>query len=79
MTPLAGFAIGIGVTFVAVVWLTTMVYQCPNCHYSNDWDHVASVTAEAPYCPYCGTHTDVDGTKFERLGRRLRFNKGDSE
>ncbi|MCU4801326.1 hypothetical protein OB920_13175 [Halobacteria archaeon HArc-gm2] len=76
---ITGLAIGIGVTVVAVVWLTKTIYQCPECHYSNDWDHVTSVTAEAPYCPYCGEHTEVDGTKFERLGRRLRFSKGEED
>lgn len=49
---------------VVASYFRTELFRCPECGMRNDYDHIAKIDDEAPYCPYCGTHTDYVGTKW---------------
>lgn len=56
---------------VAVVYLRSRLWQCPDCGIGNgaditlDYEHIAETTDAEPYCPYCGTQTEAAGRRYE--------------
>lgn len=59
------------VGFIAVTYLRQRLYKCPECLHQSDYDHIAEVNEEAPYCPYCGTKTVNVGRKYQAWAYRL--------
>jgi len=58
------------------VYFVTRVYKCPKCLRRSDHDHIAEVTAESPYCPYCGTQTVYVGRKYDLWLHRFGLDSG---
>ena len=58
---------------IGAMYLKQRLYKCPECLHRSDYDHIAEVTGEAPYCPYCGTKTVNIGQKYQAWAHRLGF------
>jgi len=65
----------VGITALFGLWsflyLRQKLYRCPECSFRADYDHIAEVNEDNPYCPHCGTHTEYIGRKYERYLARL--------
>jgi len=69
--PLSLLGAALFVGFVAVMYLRQRLYKCPECLHRSDYDHIAEVNEEAPFCPYCGTKTEYIGRKWDAWTHRL--------
>lgn len=56
---------------LTIAYLRRRLYKCPECYHRSDYDHIAEVTEERPYCPYCGTKTEFIGRKYQAWLYRL--------
>lgn len=59
------------VSLVGVGYFSTRLFRCPDCGFRSDVDHVVEVSGEAPYCAYCGSHTDYIGRKIDAWRARV--------
>lgn len=64
--------VGTVVLVLVVVYFRKKLFRCPECDFRLDYDHIVEVTDEAPYCPYCGTHTDYVGRKWQAWSAKVR-------
>jgi len=71
MSTIAGVLIGIAITVIILGYFTQTLYKCPECGFRADYDHIAEVSGEHPYCPQCGEHTREIGSKLDAWCHRI--------
>jgi len=69
------------ITALAIGYLRTRFWTCPDCGIGNgtdrllDYAHIAASIEENPYCPYCGTQTRMAGRRYQYWLHRLTGRK----